>query len=182
MRLPRLRGPEGRLVMAYAGAAVAQTGHMLWWPDFIARGLGQGTAVAADYWILYGITGALGPALWGRLADRFGAAPMLRLAMTVQAVALALPLLDTSTPVLVLSTISGGATAIGLTALTLTRARDLAGEQASAVWRVSTATFGLSQTLTGFLMAWLYSVTHGHAALFGTGLIGAVAGILLSGW
>jgi predicted MFS family arabinose efflux permease len=182
MRLPRLRGPAGRLVLAYAGAAVAQTAHMVWWPDFIARGLGQGTAVASDFWILYGVTGACGPALWGRLGDRFGAAPMLRLAMAVQAVALALPLLDTSTPILVLSTICGGATAIGLTALTLTRARDLAGDEASGVWRVSTATFGLAQTLTGFLMAWLYAATHGHAALFATGLAGAVVGFLLSGW
>jgi predicted MFS family arabinose efflux permease len=182
MRLPRLRGPEGRLVLAYAGAAVAQTAHMVWWPDFIARGLGQGTEAGANYWILYGITGACGPALWGRLGDRFGAAPMLRAAMAVQAVALALPLLDTSMPMLLLSTVCGGATAIGLTALTLTRARDLAGDAASGVWRVSTATFGLSQTLTGFLMAWLYGATHGHAALFAVGLVGAVSGLLLSGW
>ncbi len=182
MRLPRLRGPAGRLVLAYAGAAVAQTAHMVWWPDYIARGLGQGTAIGANYWILYGFAGACGPALWGRLGDRFGAAPMLRLAMAVQALALALPLIGTSQALLVLSTLCGGATAIGLTALTLTRARDLAGEEASAVWRVSTATFGLAQTLTGFLMAWLYTATQGHAALFATGLAGAVIGTLLSGW
>ena len=182
MRMPRLRGPTGRLVIAYAGAAVAQTAHMVWWPDFIARGLGQGTAVAAKYWILYGIAGACGPALWGRLGDRFGAAPMLRAAMAVQALALLLPLLNRSGPVLVLSTLCGGATAIGLTALTLTRARDLAGDEASAVWRVSTATFGLSQTLVGFLMAWLYAATQGHEALFVTGLAGALIGTALSGW
>lgn len=180
MRLPRLQGPIGSLVAAYACAAVAQTAHMVWWPDFIARGLGRGTHTGALFWILYGLAAASGPALCGRLADRFGAAPVLRAVMAVQVVALALPLLDTSTPVLIASTLCGGTTALGSTVLTLTRARELVGDQAAGVWRVSTAAFGLAQTLAGFLMASLYTATQGHAALFLTSLLAAGAALALS--
>jgi hypothetical protein len=40
------------------------------------------------------------------------------------------------------------------------------GAEVSGVWRVSTASFGLAQTLTGFAMAALYAATGGHMAIF----------------
>ncbi len=176
MVLPRIRGRTGWLVLSYALAAVAQTAHMVWWPDFVARGLGLGTDAGAAFWVLYGAAAMSGPAGFGRLADRVGSGLALRILMGVQVVAIALPLLRHDLAALVVSAVLAGATALGSTALTLTRAREIAPAQASGVWRVSTASFGLAQTVTGFAMAWLYGV-GGHEAIFGAALVMALAAL-----
>lgn len=169
MRLPRLSGKAGLLVMSYTFASVAQTVHMVWWPDFIARGLGEGPARGALFWMIYGMAAACGPALYGRLADRVGASRALQVVMAIQATALALPLLSHANPVLVLSALCAGGTAVGATALTLTRAREIGGANGPGLWRISTMGFGLAQTATGFFLAWLYTASAGHTALFEVG-------------
>jgi predicted MFS family arabinose efflux permease len=180
MRLPKLSGKAGLMVLSYAFAAMAQTVHMVWWPDFIARGLGQGAATAALFWMLYGAAAASGPAVFGRLADRIGAGRGLKIAMAIQAAGLALPLLSVTTSSLLISAIFSGSTAIGSTALTLTRARELGGPEGPGLWRISTSGFGLAQTGTGFFLAWLYSTNGHHAALFWVGLVAALCAFLLS--
>lgn len=174
MRLPRLAGRAGLMVLSYAFAAVAQTVHMVWWPDFIARGLGEGPARGALFWVLYGVAGASGPAFYGKLADRVGAARALQVAMAVQSLALALPLLSHGNPVLVLSALCAGGTAVGSTALTLTRAREIGGANGPGLWRISAMGFGLAQTAMGFFLAWLYTASGGHTALFVVGLVAAL--------
>lgn len=178
--LPRLSGGAGWMVASYACAAMAQVVHMVWWPDFIARGLGRGTAGAAAFWMLYGASALIGPTVYGGVADRIGARRALRIAMAVQVVALALPWVSTATGALVLSAGLAGGTAIGSTALTLARAREMAGAEAGGIWRVNTVAFGLAQTATGFGLAWLYAATGGHAALFAFGTAAAVAAFVLS--
>lgn len=177
IRLPRLRGPSGWLVLSYGFAAMAQTVHMVWWPDFITRGLGRSTATASLFWMLYGAAAASGPALYGRLADRIGARRTLRVIMAMQAAALALPLLSTAIAALVFSAIAAGSAAIGSTAVTLMRSRELGGGEATGLWRISTSAFGLTQTLTGFILAWLYTI-GGHDALFALGTIAAIGALL----
>ncbi len=180
-RLPRLRGATGWMVASYACAAVAQTVHMVWWPDFIARGRGHSTRGAAAFWMVYGAAALVGPTFYGAIADRIGARRALRIAMGVQVIGLALPLVATSAPGLVVSAILAGSTAIGSTALTLTRAREMAGAEAGGLWRINTVAFGLAQTLTGFGLAWLYAVSGGHAALFAAGTVAALAAFAFSG-
>ena len=177
MRLPHLGGAAGWMVVSYAFSATSQTVHMLWWPDFIARGLGYSTSTASLFWLLYGAAAASGPGLCGWLADRIGAARSLRVVMGVQFVALLLPLLLHSTAALVLSAIFAGSTAIGSTALTLIRARELGGGNATGLWRISTVTFGVTQTLTGFGLARLYT-QGGHFALFALGTVAALGALL----
>ena len=176
MRLPHLGGPAGWLVLSYGFAAMAQTVHMLWWPDFIARGLGYSTGTASLFWMLYGAAAATGAGLCGRLADRLGARRSLRVVLSAQLVALVVPVIWHSLPALVISTLLAGASAVGSTALTLARARELAGIGAIGLWRVSTSAFGLTQTLTGFGLAWLYT-QYGHPVLFVVGLLAALASL-----
>jgi predicted MFS family arabinose efflux permease len=176
-RMPRLRGPAGWLVLSYAFAAMAQTVHVVWWPDFIARGLGRSTATASMFWVLFGIAAASGPALYGRLADRIGASRSLKVVMAAQAAALAAPLLSTATIALAFSALAAGSAAIGSTAVTLIRARELGGGDATGLWRTSTSVYGLVQTATGFGLAWLYT-QGGHEALFATGLVAALGALI----
>jgi predicted MFS family arabinose efflux permease len=171
--MPRLEGAGLRLVASYALIGVAATPHMGWWPDFIARGLGQGTSTGAGYWLLYGVAAMAGPALCGRMADRIGARRSFLLICAGLLVALALPLLSTWMPVLVVSTILAGGTTIGSTALALTRAREVAGESTPGLWGACTVGWAASQTGASFFLAWLYTATGGHLPLFGAGLVAA---------
>ncbi len=172
------RGGAGGLVLAYALAAVAATPQMVWWPDFIARFLGLGTGAGALYWLAFGIAAASAPALLGRLADRIGAARTLRAALVVQIAALALPLLATGGTALLVASLAAGGSAIGFSALTLTRTRELAGDAAPQVWRLATAAYGGSQSVASFALAGVLATSGAYWPLFGTGLLAAIAALV----
>lgn len=169
----RSRPGVSRLVALYGLSAAAATSHMVWWPDFIARGLGQGTASGAGFWLFYGAAAACGPAMFGRVADRIGASRALLIAMALQVAALALPLLDVSHPALLASSILGGGTAAGSTGLALTRAKELAGDASAQLWRVCTACWGAAQAATGFFLTWLLATSGSHQPIFISGLVAA---------
>ncbi len=176
-----LRHPAAlRLIAAYAMAAIAATPHMLWWPDFITRGLARGSGAGGAFWLLFGLSAAAGPALCGRLADRLGLRQALALALLAQIVDTALPLLWRGLPALALSTMLAGATATGVSGLFLLRTRSVGGEGAPGLWSLATAAYGAAQTLIGFLLAWLYATTGNHLSLFAIGLVGAVLTIPLA--
>ncbi len=180
----RIGGRDGvEMLAAYGLASVAATAHMLWWPDFVARGLGRGTAAGAAFWLLYGLAAIAGPALCGRLADRLGVATALVVTLTAQAIALALPLVLPpgvgAGAVLAASATLAGATAIGTTGLVLTRAREIAGDGAPGLWSLASASFGAAQTATGFLFAWMFAALGSHRPLFGLSLAAGVAALVL---
>jgi MFS family permease len=181
LRLPPLhRGPTGRFVAAYTLGGVALTPHMGWWPDYIARGLGQGTNAGATYWLLFGAAAACGPTVCGRIADRTGVARAFFAGTIAQAIGVGLPLVSASIPVLVLSTVLAGAMTVGLTALALSRAPELAGPASAGVWRICTVGWAAAQTTSGFVLAWLYTATGSHPPLFGVGLAAAIGAMLLA--
>src|SRR6516164_7090224 len=86
---PRAQMPKRHVLAAlyseYGLNAAGQVPHMVFLVDFIARGLGQGLASGARYWVLFGMGAMLGPLVNGRLADRIGFSAALRLAFIVQA-------------------------------------------------------------------------------------------------
>lgn len=180
LRLPPLhRGPAGRFVAAYTLGGVALTPHMGWWPDYIARGLGEGTNAGSAYWLLFGAAAACGPTVCGRIADRTGVARAFFIGTIAQAAGVGLPLLSHTLPALVLSTALAGAMTVGLTALALSRAPELAGAASPGIWRICTVGWAAAQTISGFVLAWLYTATGSHLPLFGVGLIAAIAAALL---
>lgn len=172
-RLPRLRGATGRLAGAYWLGAIAAAPHMIWWPDFIARGLDRGATTSAAMWALFGISAAVGPALFGRLADWVGTPNAFVATLLVQMIGLGLPMVAHTTPWLITSAIAAGIVAIGQTGLALTRTREIAGEAAPGVWRLITAGYGAAQAGIGFVLAWLHEATGSHLPLFAVGLIAA---------
>jgi len=171
-----------RLLAIYALSAVAATSHMVWWPDFIARGLGHSAVAADGFWFLYGAAVACCPALFGRLADRAGSQSALAVLASVQVAALLLPLLATTTPALLASSVCGGGTAGGVSALALIRAKELAGDASPGLWRACTASWGAAQAATGFFLAWIFAASGTHASIFATGLAAATGAAVLALW
>lgn len=168
-----------QLVAIYGIASVAATPHMLWWPDYVARGLGWGAATSGLFWLLYGVAASCGPTLCGALADRIGSHGAVVVALIAQALSLLLPLLGRTEILMVVSTALAGLTALGITALGLLRSRELAGESGAALWGLCTVTWGTGQALTGFFLAWLYTATGSHLALFAAGLVASALALVL---
>ncbi len=173
--LPRLPRAAWMLILSYAVSAVAITPHMLFWPDFLARGLGYGATIGALGWLGFGLAAILGPGLFSALAIRFGTVKVYRASVAIQGLAALLPVLLHAVPVLVLSTLLAGGSAVGATTLIIPAGWDIAGERAPAIWRLGTAAWGAAQTVAGFALAAMLAATGSHLPLFA---LGAVAGLL----
>lgn len=173
--LPRLPRAAWMLILSYAVSAAAITPHMLFWPDFIARGLGWGVRAGSVGWLGFGLAAMVGPSLFSALAVRFGIVTAYRASLAVQGLAALLPVLLHTLPVLVLSTLLAGSSAVGATTLMIPAGRQLAGDRAAAIWRLGTAAWGAAQTATGFALAAVLAATGSHLPLFG---LGAAAGLL----
>jgi len=145
---PPVGGALLALYVAYALNATGLVPHMVFLVDFVARGLGQGIHAGARYWVLFGLGAVAGPVLAGALADRVGFGPAMRLALVVQAIAVALPTVSADALWLVISSLAVGAAVPGIVPLVLGRVHELVPDDAErqrAAWSVTTMTFALGQ-------------------------------------
>ena len=172
--LPRM--PVGvtllALYVAYALNATGLVPHMVFLVDFVARGLGQGIHAGARYWILFGLGAVAGPVLAGALGDRIGFGPALRLALVVQAVAVALPIVTVNALGLVASSLVVGAAVPGIVPLILGRVHELVpgdAERQRAAWSATTMAFALGQATGAYGLSFLFASGRGYAALFAVG-------------
>jgi predicted MFS family arabinose efflux permease len=165
------------LVLAYGLHGAGMVPPMVYLADLAARGRGLGIAWGALAWLLFGLGGAAGGVLSGRLVDRFGGVETLRLWLGVQVAALALSLPPFAALVPAAS-LSAGFAAIGVTAVTLTVTREMAPERPAALWVRCTASFAVAQAVVGFALAALFAATgESHAAVFGAGLAFSAAAL-----
>ena len=167
------------LILAYGLAGAGMVPHMVYFVDLAVRGRGLDPRLGALAWLLFGIGTIFGTLLGGRAADRWGGAAALRIWLAFQAAALALAV-PPSVACLTASALLGGFGGIGLTAVALARARELAGPAAGVVWVRATAVFALAQAATGFVLVPLFAQTGSYALLFAAGLAASIAALLVS--
>ena len=184
--------PAGPAAVARAGAklqalyveyglnAFGLVPHMVFLVVFVAHGLGQGIEAGARYWVLFGVGAALGPMLAGHLGDRIGFAWALRLALGVQAVAVALAVLPAGAFGLALSSLVIGCLVPGVVSLVLGRIRELAPpEQTGAAWSLATVAFAVGQAAGAYGLSWLFAGTGDYSLLFGLGAAAILAALLI---
>lgn len=176
------RPPPGAALQlaGYGLAGLAATPHLIFWPDFIARGLGQGVNAGAFWWLVFGVGTFLGGIVLGTLADRWGPVRAIRFGLAVQAVATGLPLVAHGPVALAVSSLAGGITALGLTSLGLVRARAFGPVDGPLVWRLATGLWGAAMAAGGFALTGLLVATSSHLPLFATGLAAALAALVLA--
>ena len=159
------------LLLAYALSGAGLVPHMIYLADFAARGFGLGVTAGSGIWLLFGLGGMAGTFLGGRAADRLGGAMAARIWLGVQVAALALALLPLW-PALLLSALAGGFSAVGISAVTLAWARQIAGSATGALWVRATVGFAVTQAAMGFGFAALFGATgESHHAVFLGGLL-----------
>lgn len=156
----------------YGLIAVALVPHMVFWVDFIARGLGRGLDAGAGFWVLFGLSAALGPVLIGHVADRVGVARALRAAFVIVAACVALPVLADDDAALVVSSIVVGAFVPGVAGLAVSRVYELApadGTSRTAAWGICTTSFAVGQAVAAYGFSFLFAHVGEYAMLFGLG-------------
>ena len=165
------------LTLAYGLAGAGMVPHMVYFVDLAVRGRGLDSRIGALTWLLFGLGAILGTLSGGRGADRWGGARALKIWLALQAAALALAL-PSSAAGLFASALLGGFGGIGVTAVALARARELAGAAAGMVWVRATAVFALAQAATGFALVPLFAHTGSYVLLFASGLAASIAALL----
>ena len=170
--------PRARLLLlTYGLHGAGMVPPMVYLADLAARGRGLGVGIGAMIWLVFGLAGVLGGVLSGRVTDRFGGRPTLVAWLAIQAAALALTLPPQPGFVLPAAAASGFA-AVGVTAVTLTVAREWAGVTAAGLWVQITAVFAVVQTVVGFALAALFAGTgESHLAVFLAGFGFSAAGL-----
>lgn len=159
------------LLLAYALSGAGMVPHMIYLADFAARGFGLGILAGSGLWMMFGLGGLLGTLLGGRVADRLGGARAVRLWLGVQVAALVFALLPWW-PALPLAALAGGFAGVGVSAVTLAWARELAGAAAGALWVRATIAYAVAQAVAAFALAGIFGASgESHALVFGIGLL-----------
>jgi predicted MFS family arabinose efflux permease len=154
---------------------------MVFFVDFIARGLGWGVSAGAGFWAIYGVGAILGPFAAGWLGDRIGFARAVTVALALQLVGILIPLQAPSLPLLALSALIMGAFTPGMPTLVLGRLGEIAGAgDQHAAWGFATTAFAVAQAICAYGMSWIFAQTHGYQPLYEIGAIAFVAALALS--
>ena len=166
----------GLLYAQYALTAVSIVPAMVFFVDFIARGLGAGAHLGSLFWILYGVGAIFGPPLYGFLADRIGARPTMRYVLLAQLLAVIGICVTDNHWYIAALTLVIGTFPPGVVPLMLARVRETIvghAEQQNATWGRATTIFAAFQALAGYSYSAIFNATGGnHRLLF---LIGAAA-------
>lgn len=160
------------LCLEYALNAAGLVPHMVFLVDFVARGLGQGVAAGAWYWVAFGAGATAGPLIAGWMADRIGFGPALRVAFALQTLAIALLAATAGAAWLALSAVVVGAFTPGIVPLVLGRTQELLPdpEARKAAWSWATTAFALGQAAAAYAFSFLFAGTGDYELLF---LLGA---------
>jgi predicted MFS family arabinose efflux permease len=165
----------------YALAALGFVPHMVFFVDFIARGLGWGVTVGSTFWVLYGLGAIAGPFAAGWLGDRIGFARALSVGLVLQLLGVLIPLLLPLTAPLVASALVMGAFTPGMPSLVLGRLGEVTGgRDQHGAWALATTAFAVAQAAGAYGMSWLYGRSHGYAPLFLAGAAALTAALALS--
>jgi predicted MFS family arabinose efflux permease len=167
------------LILSYGLAGAGMVPHMVYFVDYAVRGCNLDPRLAALMWLLFGIGAIFGTLAGGRVADLWGAAWSLKIWLLLQVTAVTLALRSSVTS-LVVSALLGGFAGLGITAVVLARARELAGPAAGILWVRATALYAMAQAATGFALVPLFAYTHSYTIVFGTCIALSMAALLVS--
>jgi predicted MFS family arabinose efflux permease len=158
------------LYVEYGLNAIGLVPHMIFLVDFVARGLGRGLGVGAQYWVLFGIGALIGPLVSSRLADWIGFAATMRLAFFVQAVCVALLAVSTIPLSLTISSLMIGAMVPGIVSLALGRVHELIPNDTDGqrkAWGLCTTAFALGQAVAAYGFSYVFARAGDYHLLYG---------------
>lgn len=161
------------LFFEYALDAAGIVTHVIFFVDFIARGLERGLRTGAEYWVLFGLAAAVGPLVTGYLADRIGFRLALRLGFLAQFAAVGILVVTTNPMALAISSVIIGAFVPGIVPLVFGRMQELTADnlhRQKVVWGVCATAFALGQAGAAYGLSYIFARTGGaYTPLFAVG-------------
>jgi predicted MFS family arabinose efflux permease len=161
------------LYFEYALDAAGIVTHVIFFVDFIARGLDRGLRTGAAYWVVFGLAAALGPLVTGNLADRIGFRRALRLGFLAQFAAVGILVLSTSPIALTISSVVVGAFVPGIVPLVFGRMQELTAgsmHRQKVAWGLCATAFALGQAGAAYGLSYIFARTGGaYIPLFAVG-------------
>ena len=166
------------LALAYFTEGVGMVVQATFLPD-IVNSL-PGLAGYGGYaWLAVGLAGIPSCIIWMRLAHRYNSIDMMILAMALQVIGILIPIFSTNIVLNLISGILYGATFIGLVALFMNLAGQLAGKNPVFIMGMITAAYGVGQVVAPlYCVALIEQFGNYNAALYVTAMI-VVVGIIL---
>ena len=179
-RLPdatRLTPEMAGLVIAYALFAFGISAHMLFFVDYVARGLGYGIGIGSVFWIVLGAGGLAGPILAAMAAKRIGIRTTLLASCIGLAAGSGIAAASNGLISTFLSAILVGGLLTALSAMTLAMITEsiAARENRTRMWGIATAAFAVAQTAAAYAYSWLFAEGYPYETLF---LLEAAASLL----
>lgn len=169
--------PLRYLIVAYCANAIGFAPHALFWVDYIARQLGRGLRAGGTAYLLFGVGALAGPSVVGWIGDHCGLRGTLAVALLVEGMAVALPLLGSSPMLLAASGMLVGGCALGVTSLTSARTVALSPPgRATPIWGWMTVGFSVAFAAAGAGFAALFAAAASYRPVFLVGSLILVAG------
>lgn len=161
------------LYFEYALNAAGIVTHVIFFVDFITRGLQRGLRTGAEYWVLFGLAAVIGPLVTGNLADRVGFRLALRLGFLVQFAAVGILVVTTNPIALTTSSVVVGAFVPGIVPLVFGRMQELTAgdvQRQKSVWGICATAFALGQAGAAYGLSYVFVRTDGaYIPLFALG-------------
>lgn len=157
---PPVTAPLLRLGLSYACFAVAFGAAATFFVSLFAGGDSRDATLA---WILAGVFAVPSVPLWNQVARRLGRTGALIAALALEAAGIALAALDPRAATAAIAGALLGGTFMGITALGLLRARELAAQAPRRISALMTALFGLGQIAGAPIAGWI-AARHGGLA------------------
>lgn len=168
------------LVISYACNAVGFVPHTVFWVDFISRGLHMGIDRGTQFWVLLGLSAAIGPVISGLMADKLGFGKSIRISLLFKGIGVIMPVFSTALWSLAISSIFVGSFALGISSLAAGRITELvAPNLQKKVWSWMTIIFSVTHALTAYILSYLFSVTGSYYLLFEIGAITLIIGSIM---
>jgi len=132
-------------------------------------------------WLVVGVAGIPSVVLWNWVGERWGIARSFAIACLVEAAGVAMSVLGTSAPVIVVSAILLGGTFIGIVAVGLVYARRLTSGDAHRSLALMTAAFGLGQMIGPTFAGYAYGFGNSFLvpSLVATAALVIAAGLVM---
>jgi predicted MFS family arabinose efflux permease len=167
------------LALAYFTEGVGMVVQATFLPD-IVNSL-PGLAGYGGYaWLAVGLAGIPSCIIWMRLAHRYNSINMMMLAMALQVIGILIPIFSNNIVLNLISGILYGATFIGLVALFMNFAGQLAGKNPVFIMGMITAAYGVGQVVAPlYCVALIEQFGNYNAALYVTAMIVFIGIILL---
>lgn len=155
------------LACVYASVAIGFVPHTVIFVDYVARVLGRGLDAGGLIWGVTGCGAIISPILLGRLADRIGFAPTMRLTFSALVVGTVLAASFDTLWILAVTAFIAGSVGVTSALVTVARLRELVdADRQTTIWAQFTVVFGLGQSASAYATSGLLAWTGNYPLLF----------------